>query len=257
MARGAESFSESERAQRAHYDNMSEAYNLAYSDPWSVRYRDEFLHRPMFEGIDLRGKRVLDAMCGYGDLTNYLLQQGAEVTGLDISEAQIEAYQQRWGCAGLAESILDSGLPSESFDIVAIQGGLHHMPPHLNATVEEVLRLLKPGGVFCFSEPHSHSLLEWPRRLWYRLDPLFEENESSVDVTRLETAFASRFDLRETVYGGGLAYLLVFNSMVFRIPNWLKPYYSPGLFWLESWTRRLPWRSLSLSVFGRWRKPRS
>lgn len=66
-----------ELKQKEHYDKLSDAYNESYSDPWSVRYRDQFLHAWMFDGLDLRGKKVLDAMCGYGDMTNYLLAQRA------------------------------------------------------------------------------------------------------------------------------------------------------------------------------------
>ncbi len=248
------SMSEAESKQRAHYDQISESYNNHYSDEWSIRYRDRFFHQPMFAGLDLRGKRVLDALCGYGDVTRYLVEQGAEVTGLDISPVQVEAYRQRWGCEGLARSILESGLPSESFDHVVVCSALHHMPPYLDATVEELLRLLKPGGQLSFVEPHSHSLLEKPRQWWYSYDPLFEENEEAVDVDTLVKTHSHRFSRMETMYRGSFAYLLVLNSLVFRLPVWTKKYYSPLMFWLESMVDRARLRPLTLYVLVRWTK---
>jgi SAM-dependent methyltransferase len=256
MAKDSVELSESERRQKAHYDSLSDSYNSSYSDPWSIRYRDDFFHASLFDGVDLSGKKVLDAMCGYGDMTSYLLSRGAVVQGLDISESQVRAYTERWGCEGICASMLSSGLPSEEFDVIAICGALHHLHPHIDAGMEEIHRLLKPGGVLCFVEPHSHSILEWPRKLWYSLDPLFEENEDSVNVDKLEATFAEHFNPRRIRYGGGLAYLLVLNSMVFRIPHQWKPYYSSFLLWLESITNKLTVRPFSLYVTAQWTKNR-
>ncbi len=246
--------SSTESKQQRHYDEIAEAYNQHYSDEWSTKYRDRFFHQAMFEGVDLHGKRVLDAMCGYGDATRYLLEQGADVTGLDISPSQIEAYTERWGCEGLARSILDNGLPSESFDIIVACGALHHMPPYLDETMEEILRLLKPGGFFCFVEPHAHSILEKPRQWWYARDPLFEDNEQAIDIDALQEAFQDRFSSMETTFRGSFAYLLVLNSMIFRLPLWTKKYYSPLMFWLENFTDRFGIRLFTLYVVARWRK---
>ena len=42
-----------------------------------------------------------------------------------------------------------------SFDCVAVVGGLHHIHPNVKAAVREIHRVLKPGGHFCFMEPHK------------------------------------------------------------------------------------------------------
>ena len=71
----------------------------------------------MFEGIDLAGKEVLDAMCGSGQTTSYLLTRGAKVTGLDISNEVIDQFQARWTEAkAVKRSLLDSELPDNSSD---------------------------------------------------------------------------------------------------------------------------------------------
>ena len=59
----------------------------------------------------------------------------------------------------IVASIHDSGVASESFDIIYIFGGLHHVLPQLDEVVSEVHRLLKPGGHFFFVEPNKRSLL--------------------------------------------------------------------------------------------------
>ncbi len=248
------SVSSTESKQKQHYERIAESYNQHYSDGWSAKYRDRFFHKAMFDGVELRGQKVLDAMCGFGDATRYLLEHGADVTGLDISPSQIEVYEQRWGCKGLAVSFLDNGLPSESFDLIVACGALHHMPPYLDETMEEIIRLLKPGGTFCFVEPHSHSILEKPRQWWYARDHLFEENEQAIDIDALEKNFCDRFSKMETLFRGSFGYLLVLNSMIFRLPLWSKKYYSPLMFWLEDLVDRIGHRFFTLYVVGRWKK---
>ena len=53
-------------------------------------YRNEFMRAPLFKD-KLKGKYILDAM-GSGIETGYLIEIGAEVVGLDISEKNVEEY---------------------------------------------------------------------------------------------------------------------------------------------------------------------
>src|SRR4029078_10303252 len=86
----------SERQQQEHYDRIAADYEAHYSDEWSVEYRRRVITEPMFEGLKLDAMQVLDAMCGSGQTTSYLLTRGANVTGLDISNEVVEKFQSRW-----------------------------------------------------------------------------------------------------------------------------------------------------------------
>jgi hypothetical protein len=83
---------------------------------------------------------------------------------------------------------------------------------------------------------------------------LFESNEAAIDLDKLEIKFASRFEFGPPVYSGNLGYLLVFNSMVFRVPHWLKQIYSPALLGLERAVGLIQDRKLSCFVVCQWRK---
>jgi SAM-dependent methyltransferase len=241
--------------QSAHYDALAERYASGYDDAFSRAYRDRFIHSAMFAPGELRGARVLEAMCGSGQETRYLLEAGARVVGLDISERQIEGFRRRWpGCESHCVSIVESGLAPESFDAAIIVGGLHHVHPRVPEALAEVHRLLRTGGTLCFMEPHTGSLPDRVRRLWYRLDPLFADNEAAIDLEALEHLFADRFVFESKVYRGNLAFLLVLNSMVFRIPNRLKRWISPPLLGLETLLVPLQRRWNSCFVVARWRK---
>jgi SAM-dependent methyltransferase len=245
----------SEEAQRAQYNAQIDEYDAHYDDPWSRRYREDYFHTPLLAGLDLRGRRVLDAMCGSGLSLPALRERGALVTGLDVSDAAIATLRGRWpDLEGVCASITRSGLPSGSFDAVVVVGGLHHLHPHLDDAVAEIHRLLAPGGTFCFMEPHSGSLPDVFRKLWYRYDRLFVDNEAAVDLDGLRRRFADRFTVVRETYGGGPAFLLVFNSMVFRIPLAAKPWYSPALLRLEALLAR--WQTPRTACYAvcQWRK---
>jgi SAM-dependent methyltransferase len=250
------SLDDADSRQRAHYDKIAAGYEAHYSDRWSLRYRDRFINAPLTRGVELRGSRVLDAMCGSGELTDYLLRQGAEVTGLDISPALIQLFRDKHPQArGVAGSIYETGFESGSFDVVGVMGGLHHAQPNLQRAVDEIHRVLRPGGWFVFAEPHAGSAMDALRRFWYRFDPLFETNEKAVEVDALEAANRGRFEFVSRRFGGSVAYLLVFNSMVFRVPHGLKNLYSPALMAVESLLQPLLRRGTACMAIVQWRKP--
>ncbi|TMD73819.1 MAG: class I SAM-dependent methyltransferase [Chloroflexi bacterium] len=244
-----------EARQQAHYDEIGEAYEAHYSDEWSTLYRRRFLYEPLLKGIDVRGKKVLDAMCGSGQTAEYLLSQGARAYGLDISAHVIEQFRAKLpGAVGVQGSILNSGFDDESFDAVFITGGLHHVHPKVPEAVSEIHRILKPGGWLCFYEPHAGSVADSARRFWYRHDNLFEANEAAVDFEDLMRRNAARFDFVTTRYSGGPAYLLVFNSMVFRVPLAWKRRYARPLLWLERHVERIQGKRTSCFAMVQWRK---
>jgi SAM-dependent methyltransferase len=245
----------SELLQRKHYDSITDDYDIHYSDPCSREYRRRFIYEPMFAGIDLSRLKVLDAMCGSGQTTEYLLTQGARVTGLDISTQETRKYKSRWPeCHVRCGSMLDSKLQNDSFDCVAIVGGLHHIHPHLNLAIREVHRVLKRGGYFCFMEPHTGSLPDLIRRVWYKHDRLFSDNEAAIDLGAVRREFARDFDFNYTWYGGNVAFLLVLNSLIFRIPARAKPLYSPALMIGEAFINKFQSKLTSCFALARWQK---
>ncbi len=251
----AANWSVSERAQQEHYDLIAPEYEAHYSDASSLEYRRRFIYDPMFDGLELSGKNVLDAMCGSGQTTDYLVSRGARVTGLDLSHKVIEQFKSQWPtCNAVERSILESGFRDNSFDCISIVGGLHHMHPHLNRTVREIHRILKPGGYLCFMEPHAGSLPNLIRQVWYKHDHFFADNEAAIDLTSMKEEFGSHFHFKRVSYCGNVAFLLVLNSLIFRVPLHLKPYYSPALMSLEALFGRAQGKLNSCFAVGQWQK---
>jgi len=245
-----------EQKQKELFDAKADLFEAHYSDQYTEAYRQKFFYRPMTRNLDLKGKNLLEAMCGSGQATEFFLGKGAQITGMDISEKLIDNFKEKFPqCEAICTSIFDNGLADESFDAVSIIAGLHHLHPRVDECVEEVYRVLKPGGTFMFMEPHKGSFPDVFRKIWYKADKAyFEENEASVDIDHLKKRFEGRFEYVETVYTGTIAFLLVYNSYVFRMPLWLKKYYSPFLLWLEGVCDPFFGKFLSCNAVGQWRK---
>ncbi|UOM33842.1 class I SAM-dependent methyltransferase [Acuticoccus sp. I52.16.1] len=105
--------------------------------------------------IPLDGARVLDVGCGGGTLTHALVEKAAaaEATGIDLADA-LPSSTDTPGVhfrAGSAEA-----LPAQdaSVDVVLMMKSLHHVPvPAMDKALEEIARVLVPGGMLYVSEP--------------------------------------------------------------------------------------------------------
>lgn len=95
--------------------------------------------------------RVLDIGCGCGvPVTRRLAAAGHEVTGVDVSEVQIDrASALVPGAVFIRADATALDLPPDSFDAVVCLYALIHMPldrqPRL---LRDIARWLRPGGLF-------------------------------------------------------------------------------------------------------------
>jgi len=91
------------------------------------------------------GERILDLGCGDGTLTEKIVAQGADVTGLDASSEMLKSAQERGLHVVLGNA---EALPFEGeFDAVFSNAALHWVRDH-EAMLAGVRRALKPGGRF-------------------------------------------------------------------------------------------------------------
>lgn len=97
------------------------------------------------------GKRVLEIGCSTGSLASELAPLVGLYVGTDISNEAIELANHRiipnakFQCADGHEIPYDD----EYFDCVIVDALLHHLD--LGKALEEIHRLLKPGGLLFFS----------------------------------------------------------------------------------------------------------
>ena len=103
---------------------------------------------------DVKGLDVLEFGCGAAQWSIALSRAGARPVGLDLSDKQLEHARRLMAAAGVDFPIIHASaeaapLPDESFDIVFCDyGAMSFGDPY--ATVPEVARLLRPGGLLAF-----------------------------------------------------------------------------------------------------------
>ncbi|MCC0037925.1 MAG: methyltransferase domain-containing protein [Brucellaceae bacterium] len=111
-------------------------------------------------GLDLAGKQVLDLGCGTGGITCYLAEthSTAKATGFDVEVPVIEAAKERAAKRGLQDRTeFIHGPPGSlpfgagAFDVVFSKDAIVHVPDK-QGLFAEVLRVLRPGGVFAASD---------------------------------------------------------------------------------------------------------
>jgi ubiquinone/menaquinone biosynthesis C-methylase UbiE len=136
-----------------------EALAERYSEKASTKPHNAYYEWPATRTLvgDVRGKRVLDAGCGPGHHAAWLVKQGAEVVGVDISSKMLELARQRLGNkVKLHQADVSAPMPflkDGSFDVVLAALFLDYIYDW-SASFSEFYRVLKPGGHFVLSLHH-------------------------------------------------------------------------------------------------------
>jgi len=99
-------------------------------------------------------ERVLDLGCGNGRHAMYFASQGFKAAGVDISEQAITwakdwANREHLDVDFRVSDIVDLPYEPATFDVVVSHGVLDHVTSEVaQRAVQEVHRVLKPGGLF-------------------------------------------------------------------------------------------------------------
>ncbi len=109
---------------------------------------------------DVQGKKILHLQCHIGQDSISLSRLGAEVTGIDLSDASIDAARNLAGQCGTDTRFVVSdvyALPenlAEKFDIVFTSYGTIGWLPDLSKWAQVIAHFLKPDGIFVMADFH-------------------------------------------------------------------------------------------------------
>ena len=126
----------------------------------------EFLQSPyikyekLIKQYSTPGKVLLDVCCGDGMHSLAGLERGAEIYVSDISEKSVELIVNKakllgYKIHGIAADAEYLPFSDNSFDIITCAGSLSYVD--LNTFINEVERILCPGGVFICVDSFNHN----------------------------------------------------------------------------------------------------
>lgn len=165
-------------------EKKSKTFFDGVAESWE-RLQEETLHPKLYRSWILQElptcENILDLGCGPGGLIPFLLNKAKHVTGVDNSSRMIENASIHFAknpSVSLIQTPMEHlPLSANSYDAVVASMVMHHIS-HPPTVLEEIARVLKPGGVFCIVDLQKHNA-EYMRDnfadLWLGFEPeLFE-----------------------------------------------------------------------------------
>lgn len=149
---------------------------------------------PLVDFPSFKGKSVLEVGCGAGiDLMRFA-REGAQVTGIDISDTSLDlarAYFSQKNQPATLERMNGESMsfPDDCFDAAYCHGVLPYTPDPA-AMVRELHRILKPGGVAIVQTFNRRS---WMNALSKVMKVELEHTDAPVSRLDLAGAFRSWF----------------------------------------------------------------
>ncbi len=255
-----QTLTERQKTEAAYHDMWAESIDFSEIDP-DVTFEAITAQESRYilsRMGSLVGKRVLDLGCGSGESAVYFAKKGAQVWACDISAKSVEITQKLAAHHGVTVDATVSAAehlpyPDQTFDFVFANGVLHHVdiPP----TLQEIKRILKPGGEGFFIEPLPYNpVINVYRVLASAVRTPDEKPLDSKDVAQIRAVFPS-VEIRGFwlfTLGLFLYFFLIERVHPGKVRYWKKVLYDAdnyrGLFGflkkLDDWTLpRLPFLS--------------
>ena len=150
------------------------------ANPGRAIYERRLLYSTILKTLlaePVAGASVLDYGCGTGDWGLMLASEGARVASLDLSPVAIQVVLRRAKAGGVSDLVRGeardasdlSCFRAAEFDLIFASAAIHHTLKYQNA-LEELLRVLKPGGRLVLAETWGNNrLLNGLRRLGWRV----------------------------------------------------------------------------------------
>ena len=143
---------------------------------------------------DLKGKKVLDLGCGFGEHCKLFVDRGAErVVGIDISQKMLEVANKENADPRIEYRHLpmeNLEVLNESFDLAISSLALHYVED-FSGVAKNVYRLLNEGGLFLFSQEHPLVTCHGQGNRWTK-----DENGEKITTKRERIAPSLRRRLR-------------------------------------------------------------
>ena len=182
------------RAGASYASPFAKYYDFIYEDIVDYDADVRYLERLFRRFLPRKPRSILDLGCGTGNHSIRLARRGFEVTGLDLSRAQLavargKARAARLGIRFVTGDMRSFRIPASFDTAVCMFGAFGYVlkPRDVLRALRTIRRHLVPGGIFAFEFWQSSAARPPPFRSWvHKMGPDFE-------LVRLDLA---RYDRR-------------------------------------------------------------
>lgn len=167
----------------------------------SNRYAINLYHHVASQ-VSLEGKKILEVGSGRGGGASYISRylNPREVIGLDISPSAVKICNKKYSIDNLSFIVGDSGnLPFENntFDAI-INVESSHCYTSMSKFINEVNRVLKPGGHFLFCDLRKNDLVD-DMLSNLNTEQLHLKNSKEITKNIIEATMLMSKDRKETI----------------------------------------------------------
>jgi SAM-dependent methyltransferase len=153
-------------------EHLAEVERRFLSEAWFAQEQGATPFSGLIPLDELHGRDVLEIGCGTGVHARLLAEAGARLSAVDLTPTAVELTQRRLELAGLGADVREADaerLPydDDSFDFVWSWGVIHHSQS-TDRVIEEVARVLRPGGRLALMVYHRNSITFWLNYVAYR-----------------------------------------------------------------------------------------
>ncbi len=147
---------------------FGEGHSLVNNPSWPNGY----ILEKFIPYAELNGKKVLEIGCGAGLVASHLVMAGSNLHAIDLTEKAVKITKKRFEVFGLNGTIQQMDAEElefdrDTFDRVVSWGVIHHSG-NLKGIINQIYRVLKPGGKVYLMVYNKNSLrYQVFCRLWH------------------------------------------------------------------------------------------
>lgn len=251
--------------QRAHFNSIAKRYVAGREDGNHRRVKSLIWQSALTCLRPLQGRkiRMLEPMCGHAEgleIARDIAGLDCDYSGFDYSDVMVEELSRSFSEGKVWQADVTTYTPEpESFDLVMLIGGLHHVPDSAALVVQNVSQALRPGGMFVSFEPTSgNPVFKLIRDRIYDSNDIFDEaTERAFSVAELKGFFLSAgLEEVRVIFPGLIAYVMYYNTYAFPYLNiggarMVKSMYAVDRLFMGNWIGRI----FSFATISVWRRP--
>ena len=209
-------------SQRQHFDDIADSY-LESRNNKAIEYLVDKMWNVLLKNVALPAVdkvHFLDAMCGNGDTFDgfrKLCSANIKYSAFDYSPKMVAIAKEKHPGCRIWEQDITTFCEPDTYDIICIFGGLHHVHGHLQQVMSNIRDSLKVNGIFFSCEPtHSNSFFGKIRDYIYIKNAIFDhKTEKGFSIKELDNiASANHLFLERQIYPGLLSYVLITLPMI-------------------------------------------